>query len=148
MNNKFTALVLFLTLTISHLGAFACPGAHVEINNSTWIAGDGIYGSKGLEYSPEALQKMALDQGRAVLLLNDKSGISTHRLEFLGMMSDEGGVIQSIYLLQDLKTKQEKTLVIKSNYSGNGVTAKGIDSPDSKLKPYYEYGSVLQAGCQ
>jgi hypothetical protein len=151
---KFLLIALsLLTMYSTTNSAQACVGGFLKLNNSDGLSADGIHGSKGLMITVDDMKNEAIYGERAVYNFSDnKTKVQTHKVEFLGTISDEGGVIRTSYLVLDLKTKSEKVVLLKSNYRGNGMTARGLPSQDeldsaSKLKQLEGFKTLYSAGC-
>ena len=133
----FKILVTIVSLFLS-INSYACVPEYLRLNTVALLAATGIYGSDGLEYSVEDLKTELIDKGQAIHAVADETGINTHQVQYLGSVSDEGGLIQSSFLVLEFATGAEKVAVLKSNYHGGGVFFKG-----GPVKP----GSNHPVGC-
>ena len=132
---KFLVMTVFCFFSIN---SNACVPEYLRLNTVALLAATGIYGSEGLEYSVQDLKTELIDKGQAIHVVVDEAGNNTHQVQYLGSISDEGGLIQSSYLVLDFNTGAEKVAILKSNYHGGGVFFKG-----GAAKP----GSSHPVGC-
>jgi hypothetical protein len=148
MKTNFIVLAAATLMTFIVSGQVsACPGAAIAINDDTTITADGIIGGTA-KFNVSHLQEMILRGQTASFVFTDKRKQSTHRVEYLGSVSDEGGVVQSSYFVRDLRTGAEKTYMLYSNYQGGGITAKGLETPESTAKKDDRFNSLFTAGCK
>lgn len=148
MKKIFTVVALFTSLFT--LNSQACMGGFVKLNQTDSLAADGLYGPKGLTITIQDMKTDILKTGRAVYTM-DFDGAKTHRVEYLGSIGDKGGVISSSYLVLNFQTREEKVLVVKSNYQGNGISAKGVQPAGAPLetlpKQLNGFTSLYGASC-
>lgn len=127
--------------------ANACPMSRVELNNSSWLGADGLYGSKGLMVTIDDLQKYAAAGTGLTFKMKDKDHVVTHFINYLGSISDKGGVMQSSYLIKEVNSGTEKVVVVKSNYLGNGTYSKDIGGANNGLQPIPEFSTLYNSRC-
>ncbi len=148
MKKIFTAVALLTSLIA--IESNACIGGFVKLNQTDSLAADGLYGPKGLTISLQDMKNDIFKGGRAVYTM-DYDGVKTHRIEYLGSVSDKGGVLSSSYLVLNFSTREEKVLIVKSNYQGNGVSAKGVQPAgapiETQAKQLQGFTSLYGASC-
>lgn len=128
MKNSLKVFVCIVTLFFAVTGS-ACIPDYLRLNSVAFLAATGIYGSEGLEYPIQALNEEVIAKGTAVHIITDDMGKNTHQVQYLGSISDQGGIIQSSFLVLDFATGVEKISILKSNYKGGGVFFKGSANP-------------------
>jgi hypothetical protein len=147
-------LVAFTSLFSLSPKAHACLGSLVKLSPTDGLAADGIYGSKGLMITVNEMKKHVIRLGRGFYHIADNDTHRlTHEVEFLGSVADEDRIIQTSYLVNDLKKKTEKVMILKSNYRGDGMMARALPSQDgdqvaSKPKKQEGFKSLYSVGCE
>jgi hypothetical protein len=148
----FAIISLFLSLATVSYNASACLDGYVKLNETDALSADGLYGSKGLMVTVDDMKKQLLSKGRAVYNMGN-AGVTSHRVEYLGSIADDGGIISSSYIVLDMKTKEEKVIRVQSSYAGNGMRSKdippaGSPTTDEQLTKLQGFSSLYSVGCQ
>ena len=152
----------FLTLTLSILltGAtsLACVTNTVILNDKAQLSALGIYASDEMKISIDldAIESRLKKTGSAVVNVTDSAGKVTHKVIYLGSVKEavnENGianmeVIQSSFLVKEIASGVEKTLILKTNYLGNGVRSRGAVVGDQEPKQDQEFKSLFRTVCQ
>lgn len=134
MTISFKILVTTVSLFFS-INTYACVPEYLRLNTIALLAATGIYGGDGLEYSVQDLKTELIEKGQAIHVVEDEAGKNTHQVQYLGSVSDEGGLIQSSYLVLDYESGSEKVAILKSNYHGGGVFFKGGPAKPGSNQP-------------
>jgi hypothetical protein len=143
-----------LTLLMFSGSANACLGGYLRLNSTDGLTAEGIITSTdGLAVSVEEMKKKIISGRRATYGLTEHGTSKvTHRVEYLGTIADEGGVIQSSYLVHDVAANSEKVVVLQSSYRGNNVRARGLAPQgqpinDVNIKKRPEFKTLYSIGC-
>lgn len=155
---NFALAVAFRFLSLKGVAAFACAGERVTLNDNTVLMASGIYNNKEgkLDIDLDAFEARIKSRNSVTANATSSENKITHRVEYLGsvreVVKDAKGVetlevIQSSYLVRDLKTNEEKVYVLRSNYLGNGVWARGVPGPEMPTKADQRFQSLFRAQC-
>jgi hypothetical protein len=139
-------LIISLVTTVGW-NARGCPGASIELNDDTYLQGDGVYSWSGSKLVKGINPVTDLKMVGSPLRARNKAKEETHVVIILGYKADAEGIISTSYLVKDLKTGEEKVLLLNTNYLGNGVRARGIDEPTSNLTESSDFKSLRSGGC-
>ncbi len=142
---KFGVLFIGMAILLSSHHSQACPAGAVTLNDDTVLTADGIYDLS--DKKTLTIGELKKDQGADIRLeITDSNGKTTHRVIVLGTFEDQGGIIQTTYLLKDAQDK-ETLMVLKSNYRGNGERSRGFEAPESQAQKDAVFSSLYVAGC-
>lgn len=143
MKTFFTVLMTFWGTA-----ALACPGGSVQLNDDTVLAADGIYALNPTQTlsidvkSPQEKGKIWFS--KANYTITDSKNQASHKVKILAVNEDKGGIISTVYHVTEISTNAEKTIMVQSNYFGNGTTARGIGpGKTSNIGT-----SLIVSGCQ
>lgn len=129
MFNIFTLFIFIIASCFVSKASWACPPAALRINDNTWVTATGLESSIRVPWAVGGM-KLTVQKGvAAVFDLSDRENNLTHKLEYLGGVEHTGGIIQSIFLITDLITKVEKTIILKGRTILSGDSMQSADAP-------------------
>jgi hypothetical protein len=138
------SVLALATLLMTH-SALACMGAAIALNDDVTLTGEAVVSKvSGVLDLNTLTKKKWIGVNMDV---EDSSHVTTHNVVVLGGTQDSGGIISMSYLLKDAKTGQEKVYLLKSNYQGGGMRARGLSTPAEQGTQDPDFNSLIQAGC-
>lgn len=151
-------LTLTLSILLSGVTSLACVTNTVVLNDAAQLSALGIYdsGEKKISIDLDAIENRLKKTGSAVINATDSTGKVTHKVIYLGSVKEavnENGiskmeVIQSSFLVKEFASGVERTLILKTNYLGNGVRSRDAVGGDQEPKQDQEFKSLFRTVCQ
>ncbi len=136
--------VILILIVSFNMSSYACTRSKIELNNNAWLYGNGFLSGTD-RYEIKDLK----EHGYIGILLDvsDKDSNRTHEMMVLGYDADDQGVLSTTYLIKDVKSGEEKVLLLKTNYAGNGSWKKGLSKKMDQTTPDEYFKSLSHAGC-
>lgn len=153
---KFLTLILSILLT--GVTSLACVTNTVGLNDVAQLSALGIYdsGEKKISIDLDAIENRLKKTGSAVINATDSTGKVTHKVIYLGSVKEavnENGIskmeiILSSFLVKEIASGVERTLILKTNYLGNGVRSRDTVVGAQEPKQDQEFKSLFRTVCQ
>jgi hypothetical protein len=149
---------LIITLMMVGNSSFACVTNSVALNDAAHLTALGLYDAieKQITIDLEAIENRVKKTGSAIINATDSKNQVTHKVIYLGSLkevvnengSEKTEVIQTSFLVKDLSSGAEQTIILKTNYLGNGVRARASATGNREPKRDQEFKTLLRTVCQ
>jgi hypothetical protein len=150
-------LTLTLSILLYGVTSFACVPNTVVLNDAAQLTAEGLYDSieKKITISLDAIESRLKKTGSAVINATDSAKQVTHKVIYLGSVKEdvtENGtttteIVQSSFLVKEIASGAERTLILKTNYLGNGIKSRSLGGPQEP-KQDAEFKSLSRTVCQ
>lgn len=113
--------LILCTLFLMSSQAMACLGGRLELDGDVLLTADNIQVGSSSTSSAQLLKlKKEISWGVSGTL---------YTVSVIEVKQDPGGLIHTIYKLEESGSSSTRIIKIKSNYEGNGVRMRGMDAP-------------------
>lgn len=151
---------LILAVAVFSYGQLArtCVVNSIDLNDATQLTALGVYNptTKQFDMDLNLIENRVKKTGSAVINATDSKNRITHKVFYLGAMKEDvvenemtkTEIIQSSFLVKDIASGAERTVVLKTNYLGNGVRTRASVSTDKEPKQDQEFKTLQRTTCK
>lgn len=155
---KSMTLVLALAFLVYGQSSLACIVNSVDLNDATQLNAHGVYNptTNQMDMDLASIENRVKKTGSAVINATDSKNQVTHKVVYLGSLKEdvsENGstkteIIQSAFLVKEIASGAERTVIFKTNYLGNGVRARASASAEKAPKQDQEFKTLQRTVCK